>query len=131
MAANGVTGSCNRRLAPWEVRFSCADNALSWRLFLKRPIGIGGWRCYNMVNADQINAVRVTVFNQFHKTEFPFSRSPWLNCIAIRPHYKRWENAEIRSRSEENISKNKSRRILARFKRRGPSISLQEQRLKM
>ena len=63
MAANGVTCSYNRRLAPWEVRFSCADNALSWRLFLKRPIGIGGWRCYNMVNADQINAVRVTVFN--------------------------------------------------------------------
>jgi len=44
MGAKGVTGSYNRRLAPWEVWFNYADDALSWRLFSKRPFGIGD-RC--------------------------------------------------------------------------------------
>ena len=46
-------------------------------------------------------------FSTDYETEFPCTRSPWLNCNAIRQRYAKWGNAETLSRGEEHISKNK------------------------
>ena len=57
-------------------------------------------------NGDQINAVSEMVLNLL-RNRIPFTRSPWLNCNAIRQRYARWGNAETRSRGDEHISKSK------------------------